>query len=287
MNAVDIGVLIVFGISCIAGFMRGFTRETLGLFTWLGSASATYLALPLMGGIAREHITNPMIADAVSSVILFIIFLIIFSLVSGAIANSVKRSRLGSIDRALGVVFGIIRAVVMICGVEIILSTFTVRTHQSETIQHARFTPMIRRGADNLAFWLPANIRDFVAMQQSESLARTPPTPITPVSPPSENQSVENIIATAVHGAVTENLAKNQPDHIKKLLNSSTAAIQQQSQTPPTAAIIQTPKPPEDTEKTAESLANLTPQAMDVKGKDGDYNQNQRRSLDRLIQINQ
>lgn len=280
MNAVDIGVLVVFGISCIAGFMRGFTRETLGLFTWLGSTMATYFALPLLGGIAREHITNPMIADAVTSLVLFIIFLIIFSLISGAIANSVKRSRLGSIDHAMGTVFGIIRAIVIICGVEIVLSTFTLRPHQSLSIQQARFTPMIRRGADNLAFLLPGNIRDFVAMQQSESLARVPSPPVTTTP-----QSVENIIAGAVQGAVTDSLVKNQSDHIKSLLTPSSGVSQ--SQPPENIAILQSQKTPEDTEKTAESLANLTPQAMDVKGKDGDYNKRQRRDLDRLIQINQ
>lgn len=284
MNTVDIGVLIVFGISCIAGFMRGFTRETLGLFTWVGSASTTYFVLPLMGGIAREHINNPMIADAVSSIILFIIFLIIFSLISGAISNSVKQSRLGSIDRALGVVFGITRAVVMICCVEIILSTFTLRSQQSETIQQARFTPMIRRGADNLAFWLPHNIREFVAMQQSESLARLPAaTPSSPAAP----QSMENIIMDAVQDAVAENLAKNQPEHIKDLLNSRATGVQKKSQDLPTAVVVPAPKALEDTQKTAESLANLTPQAMELKGKDGDYDKRQRRALDRLVQINQ
>ncbi len=68
MNSVDIGILVIFGISCLAGFMRGFTREILGVFTWVGSAVATYIAVPLLGGIAKGYIANPMIADAVTAV---------------------------------------------------------------------------------------------------------------------------------------------------------------------------------------------------------------------------
>lgn len=280
MNSVDIGILIVFGISCLAGFMRGFTREILGLFTWFGSALATYIAVPLMGGLARGHIANPMIADAVTAIVLFIIFLIIFSLISGAVSNSVKRSNLGSIDRALGVSFGIARAIVVVCGIEIILSTFTLRPHQSEMIQHARFTPMIRRAADNLIFWLPQSVRDFIATQQSESMAKTHHD--APILTP-HSESVEKIISNAAQNMVTDHIVNNQVESIEKLLNPNQPAPQQQ----PNTVVAQPLKPKEDPEKTAESLANLTPQAMDVKGNDGDYNKRQRRDLDRLVQINQ
>lgn len=281
MNSVDIAILIVFGISCLAGFMRGFTREILGLFTWFGSALATYMAVPLMGGIARGHIANPMIADAATAVVLFIVFLIIFSLISGAVSNSVKRSNLGSIDRALGVSFGIVRAVVVVCSIEILFSTFTLRANQSDTIQMARFTPMIRRAADNLIIWLPQNVREFIDTQQLESMSKTQPN--APALNPNTN-SLENILTNAAQNIVTDSVVNNQSQAVQKLLNPTqptpTAPQPQQN------AVVATP-PPEDTEKTAESLANLTPQAMDVKGNDGDYNKRQRRDLDRLVQINQ
>lgn len=284
MNSVDIGILIVFAISCLAGFIRGFTREILGLFTWFGSALATYIAVPLMSGLARSHIANPMIADAITAIILFIVFLIIFSLISGAISNSVKRSTLGSIDRALGVSFGIVRAVVVVCGIEIILSTFTLRPHQSEMIQYARFTPMIRRAADNLIFWLPQNVRDFIATQQSESLAKMHND--APILTP-HSESVEKAISDVAQNMVTNHIVNNQVESIEKLLNKNQNTNQPAPQKQLNTIVAQSEKPKEDPEKTAESLANLTPQAMDVKGNDGDYNKRQRRDLDRLVQINQ
>jgi membrane protein required for colicin V production len=284
MNSVDIAILIVFGISCLAGFMRGFTREILGLFTWFGSTLATYMAVPLMGGIARGHIANPMIADAVTAVVLFIIFLIIFSLISGAVSNSVKRSNLGSIDRALGVSFGIVRAVVIVCSIEILFSTFTLRPNQSSTIQMARFTPMIRRAADNLIIWLPQNVREFIATQQSESMSKTQPN-VPTLNPKAD--SLENILANAAQNIVTDSIINNQSQAVQNFLSPNQPTPSHQSQTQPNTVVLMPPKTSEDTEKTAESLANLTPQAMDVKGNDGDYNKRQRRDLDRLVQINQ
>lgn len=283
MNSVDIGILIILGISCLAGFMRGFTREVLGLFTWAGSAFATYVAVPLVGGVTRGHIANPMMADAITAVVLFILFLIIFSIISGAVANSVKRSSLGSIDRSLGVSFGIARCVVIICSAEIILSTFTLRQNQADTIQNARFTPMVRRGSDNLVQWVPQNVRDFIATQQSEAFAKTVPHS-------NGEKTVENVISDAIQGVAVESatsIAKNPTGTLQKLLQPA----QGKSSQGHGAAVSSLPMTPhkqeEDTEKTAESLARLTPQTMETKGKDGDYNTRQRRDLDRLVQINQ
>ena len=281
MNSVDIGILIIFGISCLAGFMRGFTREVLGLFTWAGSAFATYIAVPLLGGITRTYIANPMIADAITAVILFILFLIIFSIISGALANSVKRSSLGSIDRSLGVSFGIVRSIIIVCAAEIILSTFTLRQNQADTIQTARFTPMIRRGSENLIQWVPQNVREFIATQQSEAMAKTTPHH-------NMEKSVEEVLSNAMQGVAAEAIVKQQPEALQKILQQVQGPPSQRQQHVP-AQHHNAPhkKTEEDTEKTAESLAKLTPQTMDTKGKDGDYNTRQRRDLDRLVQINQ
>lgn len=281
MNSVDIGILIIFGISCLAGFMRGFTREVLGLFTWAGSAFATYIAVPLLGGVAKSYIANPMIADAITAVVLFILFLIIFSIISGALANSVKRSNLGSVDRSLGVSFGIVRSIVIICSIEIILSTFTLRQNQAEVIQNARFTPMIRRGSDNLIHLAPQSVREFIATQQAEAMAKT-----TPHNSPAK--SVEDVVSNAIQDVVTDSIIKKQPEQLQNLLKPSQGqSPQAHHQTLTNSHSTATAKPEEDTEKTAESLAKLTPQTMDIKGKDGDYNTRQRRDLDRLVQINQ
>lgn len=283
MNAIDIGILIIFGISCLAGLLRGFTRETLSLFTWAGSAFATYITVPLCSGITRGYIANPMIADAVTAAILFIIFLILFSLISGAIADSVRKSSLGGIDRGLGVMFGIIRAVIMICSIEILFSTFTLRPHQSATIQQARFTPMIRRGADSLTTWLPHSAQTFILTQQAEAHAKAGTASAGSSTPPSPSPlTVDSILNEAVQSVVGE--GKNGPVSpsapFKKII---VPAPKTEPAAPPPPSL---PKA-EDPEKTAENLAQLTPQTMTTKNQDGDYNKRQQRELDRLIQINQ
>lgn len=279
MNIIDIGILIIFGISCLAGLMRGFTREILGVFTWAGSIAATYIALPLVGGFARGHIANPVIADTITAIVLFIVFLILFSIVSSALANSVQRSSLGSVDRALGFFFGIIRSVVIVCAIEIILSTFTLRPNQPEAIQNARFTPLVHRGADSLIAWLPQELRTFIAKQQADSGAKNSQS----ASQNPRIKSIEGIIANDLNHIVAERIMEGQPKQFKNFLQSGSAS----EKTMPPSHKATSPDTEEDRDKIAESLAKLTPQAMELKTRDGDYNKRQRRELDRLIQINQ
>lgn len=281
MNSIDIGILVIMGISCLIGFWRGFTREVLGLFTWLGSAIATYVAIPIFGGVARAYISNPMIADAATAVVLFIIFLIIFSIISGALSNSVKSSSLGGVDHALGFSFGIVRGVVVICGLEIIISTFTLRQNQSQGIQNARFTSMVRHGSDNLIHLLPSSFQEFIVNNQTESLAKA--AQHTAAQHPQE--TLNGLVAGAVKEAVVDNL-KN-PETMKKILaaqpQTQPSSLTQHPHTTPLLA----PTPEEDREKTAESLAKLTPQAVKKEGDDGKYDKRQQRGLDRLIELNQ
>lgn len=284
MNSIDIGILVIMSISCLMGFWRGFTREILGLFTWLGSVVATYIAIPIFGGIARSYISNPMLADTATAVVLFIIFLIIFSIISGALSNSVKSSSLGGIDHALGFSFGIVRGVIVICGLEIIISTFTIRQNQSETIQNARFTTMVRHGADSLTHCLPQSIQQFIISQQTESIAKSAHQPA-----PSQQETLNNIVAGALKDTVTKKLKT--PEEIKKLILSpqqpSHGQQHRAAQNTPPATVTSPRIQEEDREKTAESLAKLTPQATVKEGADGNYDKRQRRDLDRLVQINQ
>lgn len=297
MNGIDIAILAIMGGSILMGLVRGFTREVLGLFTWVCSASATYFFLPVAGSIARAHIANPMIADTLTGIVLFIISLIVFSIITNLIASFVRDSTLGGIDRSLGLGFGIFRGALLLCVAEIIFSAFTPRTAQSPSIQNARFTDLVRRGGDTLLTMVPHNFQTYLQTISSKA-----------PDPKQVNQKITE--------QLTEQ-ASRQAEEIFAPLNNSTnnrtdvpvAATGQQSATStaplpahdmafgeiiphirpkniPTAKTIQIPPPVEDPQKTVESLANLRPQSTE-RGKNDDYDPRQRRDMDRLFQTAQ
>jgi len=124
----DVVVICILLISCIVAFLRGFVREVLTILG-LGGAGLTALTVaPMLSGGLESWLSNGAgeddklwgfvpydIAAAVFAYAgVFVITLIIMSLISHWIAKSVHAIGLGPVDRSLGVVFGIIRGLILI-----------------------------------------------------------------------------------------------------------------------------------------------------------------------------
>lgn len=127
---VDILVLIVIALSALIAFLRGFIREVFTIINVIGALAAAYycggMLLPYMQGWlgvdpeAEEQqrlfdlIPYTIIAQALSYGAVFIVVIIILSIISHFLAETVKSIGLGAIDRTLGVIFGIVRGVLLI-----------------------------------------------------------------------------------------------------------------------------------------------------------------------------
>lgn len=296
MNTIDFIVIgIVLG-SGLIGLLRGFVREVLSICTWIGAAAATYFFFSFTKEFARGHISNPMIADGVTIVVLFIALLIIFSIICGIISDLVRKSTLGGIDRSLGLGFGLVRGVILIAVCEVVLSAFTPRQNQSESIQTARFTPLARQFGDKLLEILPSNAKSFILSQSHKAVTAVPPAILSPEMPSLEqipgqafpetpqqgtppNMSGVSPVPNENPSAEAGNPMAVPPPHA--ILPSLPGAPQQQQVAP-----NQTPIP-QDPQKTADALAHLKPQVTGEKKNDDGYNQNQRHDMDRLFQTAQ
>jgi membrane protein required for colicin V production len=165
MNGLDIAILAVFFTSVLIGAMRGFTKELLSLFSWGGATALSYVFLPMARTLVTPYIGNPMMADGVTLFCLFIFSLILLSIIANIIAGYIHETSFRGVDRSLGFGFGIFRGVVVISGLELLLSTFWPRHTQSPTIQSARFVPMARKGGDTILQILPSAAREFILEQ--------------------------------------------------------------------------------------------------------------------------
>lgn len=267
MNGIDIAILSIMGLSVIMGAVRGLTREILGLLTWAGAALATYVMLPLTRDIARGHVANPMIADTITCVILFIFALIFFSILTNMISSSVRESTLGGVDKALGFGFGVIRGAFLLSAAELTFSAFTPRQAQATAIQNAKFTPLIQRGGDTLRGIIPQKWHD----QLTKAVAKTPTT-----SENTTNKITEQAIDQTLNNSEISSVLKSL-DSAHKQTEGRTGGSFEARPTPPHT--------PQDTQKTAESLAYLTPKTVEA-GKE-DYDARQKREMDRLFQTSQ
>ncbi len=126
---VDIFVLIVVLGSIIISFFRGFIREILTILSIIGGIVASYIGGPLLipyvsdwlGIIDGEEPQNlfgvlpyPLLATILSYGAVLITFALILTIISYYISKFISDIGLGALDRTLGIVFGFVRAVLLL-----------------------------------------------------------------------------------------------------------------------------------------------------------------------------
>lgn len=191
-NVVDLSIIVLLALSILIGILRGATREILGIAGWVGAIATVFYGLPLFRPLGRHYIHNPMVADGVVAVILFILSLAVFIVISRTLSVRVKGSLLGGLDRSLGLVFGFLRGILVVCLVYLVLGFLYPPSQMPEPIKQARFTPWFMEGAQELTRFIP---KDYLP-RKDRSLATIHPLDAQDLiehSLPSLEETVKNL----------------------------------------------------------------------------------------------
>lgn len=179
---VDILVLIVVLLSAIIAFLRGFIREVLTIVGVLGGLAAAYYGGPMLsptfrGWLGVEEgsedklfgiIPYEMVADGLAYASIFILVVIILSIMSHFIAEKVKSIGLGAIDRTLGVIFGIIRGVLLLAILYLPVHLLTEDETKGEWFKDSKTHVYLEQTAAALADFLPEDTRKSLENQAEE-----------------------------------------------------------------------------------------------------------------------
>ena len=144
LNIADWFILIVLVASGVIAFARGFTKEFLSLFLWLASfiaaISLEYLATPKI----NEFIGNEEVSKIISYITVFVIFIFLGGIVIKFISKLIKWSGASGFDRFLGVLFGLIRGLIVLFVIFLLLPSSLKTT---DLINNSKITPLIQKYA--------------------------------------------------------------------------------------------------------------------------------------------
>ena len=147
LNLADWFILIVLIASGIISLSRGFTKEFLSLFLWLAAfvaaISLEYLATPKI----NEFIGNQEISKIISYIVVFIIFIFLGGIIIKFISKLIKWSGVSGFDRFLGVIFGLIRGLIVLFVIFLILPSGLKTT---DVINNSKITPIIQKYAPQI-----------------------------------------------------------------------------------------------------------------------------------------
>ena len=111
---VDYFILAIITVSALLSLWRGFFKEALSLISWVAALWVAMLYFHELGRYLTQWIDTPSVRGAVAFAILFVGTVIVGSVVSYLVSKLVEKSGLSATDRALGMLFGVARGVVIV-----------------------------------------------------------------------------------------------------------------------------------------------------------------------------
>ena len=160
MSMVDIAIILIVVISVLIGIFRGFIREILSLFSWVGALWLAYTYAALGSSYLQPYIDPPPLRAVAAFAGIFIVALISFSIISYLIYKLLSIAGVSGVDRSLGMVFGVIRAIVIVALLILVAAfmDFTSQPWWRDSLLVDYFIPV----AEFIRSLLPADIAEVV-----------------------------------------------------------------------------------------------------------------------------
>lgn len=121
LTLADVIVLALVALSALIALLRGFVREVLSIAAWGGAALLAAYGFDYARPYIASYIENRLAADMATLAGIFIVSLMVLTLISRAIARQVQDSPFNFLDRVLGILFGVARAMAVIAIAYLIL----------------------------------------------------------------------------------------------------------------------------------------------------------------------
>lgn len=114
LSLADYVILVICGLSSLLSLWRGFVKEAISLGAWVTAFAVTgnfYSAL----APKLTFVDDAMVRTILAMVILFVISLLVVGLCGNVLRALISKAGLTGTDRLLGVAFGAVRGILIVC----------------------------------------------------------------------------------------------------------------------------------------------------------------------------
>lgn len=151
MTAFDLVVIGIVVLSGVFAYSRGLVREALSIAAWVLAAFAASYAFPYALPFFDRFLPKGAIANIVAASAIFVVALVVLHMIAKALASRVKHSPLSTVDRTLGLLFGLARGLILACVVYMAVAWFMRSGEpQPRWFAESRTLPYLAVGAEKL-----------------------------------------------------------------------------------------------------------------------------------------
>jgi len=172
LTLVDYGILLMLVLSCVLSTLRGITRELLGLIGWVVSILVANFTAPQIEDPIVDLLQIKGLGAALAWALPFAASVVVWFILASVMAPALTRVGFASLDRWLGVLFGIIR------GFGLVLIVFVIAVFGTDgeenlpkIVKDSQSTPLLSRSAHYFSDFVPEDYRD----QLINNLSYRPP----------------------------------------------------------------------------------------------------------------
>ena len=148
MVAADWAILAIVLLSALISLKRGFVRELLSLIGWVAALLVARWFCEPLAAVLVDVIEHPSGRIAVAFVLLMISTLIISSLLSHLLCEMVRMTGLSGMDRLLGMVFGVIRGLIIVVVLLALARVLSLNSLWEGSVWVPYFEPLIGWSAE-------------------------------------------------------------------------------------------------------------------------------------------
>lgn len=153
---IDIAIIAVIGLSAVIGFFRGFLREALGLATWIVAFWLAFVLATPTSEFLKRWIDVDSARLAAAFALVFIGVLILGAIFNYLLGRLISGTGFAGTDRALGIVFGVVRGVAVL--ILLVLLAGVTPVPRDSWWQQSIFIGQLEQGAVLVRGHLPPNI---------------------------------------------------------------------------------------------------------------------------------
>jgi len=176
-NWVDYIILTIMALSTLVGIFRGFIKEAISLLIWIIAIFVAIKFFPSLGHYLHKHtIDSVTLANVVAFVGLFIITLLLGLVANIVIALLIEKTGLTATDRLLGIVFGLVRGVLLVAILLMFVNLSSL--HETDSIKKSKLASTFLPVSDWLSKLLPKGL-DYAMNAMGPSASPESPSKVT------------------------------------------------------------------------------------------------------------
>ncbi len=159
----DLLVLTIMLVSGVLAMIRGFFREVLSVAAWAAAAAVTVMFYDKLLPIAEANLGTGTTAKVAVILGTFLATLLVGTIIVARISNMVLDSRIGALDRTLGMVFGLARGLLIMVVAFFLFTWFVPADKLPEGVRDAKSRDTLQVTGKWLQSLLPQDMDNYIS----------------------------------------------------------------------------------------------------------------------------